>query len=258
MLGDPPLASRVHSCFTEKSSPHSHGSPAMPHETMTSRQRMLAALNHETPDRVPIDLGGNQTGIHKFAYQALLGHLGLDEPLEIMDAVQQLARPAEAVLQRFHVDTRYIAAGAAADFQGGIVGAAARRPAVARPDRRVRRHLVDARRSAVLHGHLAPSAGRGHAGRHRRLSVSQGRRSGPVRRPPRAGPAAPPRHALCRRQRHLRRGVRDLLVPARPGAVVHGPADAAGVLRGPAGPDASVLARLVPRCFSTKWATWST
>ena len=41
-------------------------------ETMTSRQRLLKALNHETPDRVPIDLGGNQTGIHKFAYQALL------------------------------------------------------------------------------------------------------------------------------------------------------------------------------------------
>ena len=93
----------------------------MPHETMTPRQRLLAALNHEVPDRVPIDLGGNQTGIHKFAYQALLRHLGLDEPLEIMDAVQQLARPAEAVLERFHVDTHYIAAGAAADFQGGIV-----------------------------------------------------------------------------------------------------------------------------------------
>ena len=38
-----------------------------------------------------------------------------------MDAVQQLARPCEAVLERFHVDTRYIAAGAAADFKGGIV-----------------------------------------------------------------------------------------------------------------------------------------
>jgi len=93
----------------------------MPRETMTPRQRLLAALNHETPDRVPIDLGGNQTGIHKFAYQALLEHLGLDESIVLMDAVQQLARPSEAVLQRFHVDTRYIAAGAAADFHGEIV-----------------------------------------------------------------------------------------------------------------------------------------
>jgi uroporphyrinogen decarboxylase len=87
---------------------------------MTSRQRMLAALDHQTPDRVPIDLGGNQTGIHKFAYQALIEHLGLRDELVIMDAVQQLARPCEALLERFHVDTRYIAAGAAADFKGGI------------------------------------------------------------------------------------------------------------------------------------------
>jgi len=90
-------------------------------ETMTSRQRLLAALNHQEPDRVPIDLGGNQTGIHKFAYQALVKHLGIDDPIVIMDAVQQLARPCEAVLERFHVDTRYIAAGAASSWRGGIV-----------------------------------------------------------------------------------------------------------------------------------------
>ena len=92
----------------------------MPKETMTSRERLLAALDHREPDRVPIDLGGNQTGIHKFAYQALLEHLGIEDELEIMDAVQQLARPCEAVLERFHVDTRYIAAGAASDWTGGI------------------------------------------------------------------------------------------------------------------------------------------
>lgn len=93
----------------------------MNRETMTSRERMLAALNHTEPDRVPIDLGGNQTGIHKFAYEALLQHLGIRDEITIMDAVQQLARPCEDLLQRFHVDTRYIAAGAASDWNGGIV-----------------------------------------------------------------------------------------------------------------------------------------
>src|SRR3990172_4209930 len=93
----------------------------MPKETMTSRQRMLKSLNHQEPDLVPIDLGGNQTGINKFAYQALLEHLGMEDELEIMDAVQQLARPSEAVLERLHVDTRYVAAGAASGFQGDIV-----------------------------------------------------------------------------------------------------------------------------------------
>jgi uroporphyrinogen decarboxylase len=90
-------------------------------ETLTSRQRLVKALNHEIPDRVPIDLGGNQTGIHKFAYEALLKHLGIDDRIVIMDAVQQLAKPCEAVLERFHVDTRYIAAGAPAGFPGDIV-----------------------------------------------------------------------------------------------------------------------------------------
>ena len=93
----------------------------MQKEIMTSRERVLAALNHRAPDRVPIDLGGNQTGIHKFAYQALLEHLGINDELTIMDAVQQLAKPCEEVLERFHVDTRYVAAGAAADFEGTIV-----------------------------------------------------------------------------------------------------------------------------------------
>ena len=75
-------------------------------ESMSSRERMLTALDHREPDRVPIDLGGNQTGIHRVAYEALIEHLGLREEIEIMDAVQQLARPSEAVLQRLRVDTR--------------------------------------------------------------------------------------------------------------------------------------------------------
>jgi uroporphyrinogen decarboxylase len=93
----------------------------MGRETMTSRERVLTALNHQVPDRVPIDLGGNQTGIHKFAYQDLIAHLGIKDDITIMDAVQQLAQPCEALLERFHVDTRYIAAGAGEDFKGEIV-----------------------------------------------------------------------------------------------------------------------------------------
>ncbi|NIA13292.1 MAG: hypothetical protein GWP08_04370 [Nitrospiraceae bacterium] len=93
----------------------------MHNETMTPRERVLRALNHEEPDRVPIDLGGNQTGIHKFAYLDLLKHLGIKDELEIMDPVQQLAQPCEAVLERLRVDTRYVAAGAASGWTGGIV-----------------------------------------------------------------------------------------------------------------------------------------
>lgn len=90
-------------------------------ETMSSRRRLLTALDHKRPDRIPIDLGGNQSGIHKFAYRGLIERLGLAEEIAIMDPVQQLAQPSEAVLERLRVDTRYIHAGAAEGFDGAIV-----------------------------------------------------------------------------------------------------------------------------------------
>ena len=89
-------------------------------EAMTSRQRVIKTLNHEIPDRVPIDLGGFQTGIHKRAYAELLCHLGLSEEITSHDPVQQLAKPSEEVLERFRVDTRYICAHGPDDFKGGI------------------------------------------------------------------------------------------------------------------------------------------
>jgi len=89
-------------------------------ETMTSRQRVVKALNHEVPDRVPIDLGGFQTGIHKRAYIELLDYLGIDDEPAILDPVQQLAKPCEELLERFHVDIRYVCAHGPDSFKGGI------------------------------------------------------------------------------------------------------------------------------------------
>jgi len=89
-------------------------------ETMSSRQRVLMALNHETPDRVPIDLGGFQTGIHRSAYAQLLDYLGIRDEMTILDPVQQLARPCEELLERFHVDIRYVIAHGPESFKGGI------------------------------------------------------------------------------------------------------------------------------------------
>ncbi len=89
-------------------------------ETMTSRQRVLKAINHEIPDRVPIDLGGFQTGIHKRAYAELLTHLGIEDDISILDPVQQLAKPCEELLERFHVDIRYVCAHGPDSFKGSI------------------------------------------------------------------------------------------------------------------------------------------
>ena len=87
---------------------------------MTSRQRVTKALNHRIPDRVPIDLGGFQTGIHKAAYAELLDYLGIDDEPTILDPVQQLAKPCEELLERFHVDIRYVTAHGPDSFKGGI------------------------------------------------------------------------------------------------------------------------------------------
>lgn len=93
----------------------------MPHaETMSPRERVRVALRHEEPDRIPIDLGGFQTGIHKKAYEVLLGHLGLQETIQELDPVQQLAAPSEDVLKRFRADIRYVGAHGPDGFQGGI------------------------------------------------------------------------------------------------------------------------------------------
>ncbi len=87
---------------------------------MTSQQRLLAALNHQIPDRVPIDLGGFQTGIHRKAYENLLRHFGIKDEIKILDCVQQLAVPCEELLKRFRVDIRYIWPKGPDGFDGSI------------------------------------------------------------------------------------------------------------------------------------------
>lgn len=75
---------------------------------MNSRERLLNALDHQEPDRIPLDMGSTQiTGIHAVAYKNLREALGL-EPVEVTlsDSVQQLALPDEDLLQRLQVDTR--------------------------------------------------------------------------------------------------------------------------------------------------------
>ena len=75
-------------------------------EKMTSRERVLRAINHEPTDRIPIDFGGmhNLTTMHRDAYKNLAQYLGIDEPAEISSALSQSIRPNKALLERFHSD----------------------------------------------------------------------------------------------------------------------------------------------------------
>ncbi len=74
---------------------------------MTSRERVLIALNHREPDRVPIDFSGHRSsGIAALLYPKLREYLGLPpRPVCVYDPVQQLAIVDDDVLERFGIDT---------------------------------------------------------------------------------------------------------------------------------------------------------
>jgi len=84
---------------------------------MNSRDRVLAALNHREPDRVPVDFSGHRSsGIAGMAYARLRKLLGLKEkPIRIYDPIQQLAIVDEDVLDRFAADTIELGRGFALD-----------------------------------------------------------------------------------------------------------------------------------------------
>ena len=92
---------------------------------MTARERVLATLRLQEPDRVPIDLaqaGGD--GITAVAYQRLLQHLGLPErPLRIMAKLAQSVHVDEDVLRRFRVDFRRLDMGPPDNWRDQPVGA---------------------------------------------------------------------------------------------------------------------------------------
>lgn len=77
---------------------------------MTSREWVLAALNHQEPDRVPIDLGqAGGDGITTVAYSNLVSYLGLTpREIKIKHKFAQEALVDEDVLRRFSVDFRFV------------------------------------------------------------------------------------------------------------------------------------------------------
>jgi uroporphyrinogen decarboxylase len=77
---------------------------------MTARERVMRSLNHQEPDRIPIDLGATiVTSIVRKAYLELKQHLGLPvEEIKMLDYVQQLPYLDETLLRRFEVDFRLV------------------------------------------------------------------------------------------------------------------------------------------------------
>ena len=73
---------------------------------MTPRERILAAVAHREPDRVPVDLGSTgSSGISAIAYARVRERLGVKEGhVDVYDVVQQVAQPEAWALDRFGVD----------------------------------------------------------------------------------------------------------------------------------------------------------
>ncbi len=77
---------------------------------MKPRDRVMLALNHQEPDRIPIDLGATIiSSIAKTTYVELKQHLDMPlEDIKMLDYVQQLPYVDEALMQRFGVDFRMV------------------------------------------------------------------------------------------------------------------------------------------------------
>jgi len=71
----------------------------------SSRERIVAALQHKEPDRVPISFGGLHDSIHLYGHRALKKHLGLKGGEDIIqDPFQQIVFPDERLLEMFRSD----------------------------------------------------------------------------------------------------------------------------------------------------------
>jgi len=110
---------------------------------MTSRERVLAALDHREPDRVPIDFSGHRSsGVAAIVYPKLRECLGLAATtIRVYDPIQQLAIVDEDVLDRFGVDTIEMGRGFALDEASWADwtlpdGTPCKMPAWALPERR--------------------------------------------------------------------------------------------------------------------------
>ena len=73
---------------------------------MTSRERVLMALNHEQPDRPPIEVGGLVTAPTYGAYQKLKKYFGIENGSANIGGFKVMTDIDEEILVRCHADLR--------------------------------------------------------------------------------------------------------------------------------------------------------
>lgn len=73
---------------------------------MTSKQRLMAALHHQSSDKIPVDFGGSAvTGIHYTCVAALREYYGLEKrPVKVHEPYQMLGLIEEDLMQAMGID----------------------------------------------------------------------------------------------------------------------------------------------------------
>ena len=73
---------------------------------MTSKERIVAALKHQQPDRIPVDFGGTAvTGLHVKIVAGLREHFGLArQPVKVHEPYQMLGYIEEDLKQALGID----------------------------------------------------------------------------------------------------------------------------------------------------------
>ena len=73
---------------------------------MTSRERVLAAINHKESDKIPLDIGATpSSGLSVIAYKNLIKYLGKEHlPTHVYDVIQEVAQPPMEILDLMGVD----------------------------------------------------------------------------------------------------------------------------------------------------------
>lgn len=73
---------------------------------MTSRERVLAAVNHREPDRIPVDFGGTAvTGVHVSCVAGLRDYYGLEKrPVKVHEPYQMLGQIDDDLKEALGID----------------------------------------------------------------------------------------------------------------------------------------------------------
>ena len=88
-------------------------------ESMTHRERLIAAISHEQPDMVPIDLGGTvDSSIVVEGYEKVKEHFGIEGENELCHRMMRVVQVNERILRALDIDTRGVFPGA--PMKGGV------------------------------------------------------------------------------------------------------------------------------------------